>query len=132
MREVAFTLDISKFYNQTRLDPEHYRFQRCLLREKHLESSPEEEYVIVTLIYGVRSAGNQCQAGVLLLADENIRQGKNLKGAAALKECLYVDDPGTSEKTLVMCKDVVSEILEILAMGGMKVKAVTYSGEDPS
>ena len=54
----AFTLDLEKFYNQVKLSPEHYRFQKCLLKEDFIEASPAVVHVIRTLIYGNISAGN--------------------------------------------------------------------------
>ena len=45
---------------------------------------------VVTLIYGVKSSGQQCQAAIEKLADYYLEAGQHQLGARALKETTYM------------------------------------------
>ena len=82
----ALSADISMAYNGTKLKPEFYKFQRYLWKERLEEDKPTEVMCVVTLIYGVKPSGAQCQVSIEKLADHFIQQGRHLEAAAILKE----------------------------------------------
>ena len=66
----AFCGDIRMFYNSILLHEDHWKYQKILI---NLEFDPDCKMliaIIITLIYGVRPVGNQCEEGIKLLAME--------------------------------------------------------------
>ena len=69
IRRYAFHTDIQKMYNTIRLDEEHWCYQLYLWQnELNLDLEPRIK-VIKTLIYGVKSSGNQAERGLRQTAD---------------------------------------------------------------
>jgi len=129
----AVSCDIKMAYNGIDLDPAHYQYQRYLWRKNLNPENPVEVMVIKSLIYGVRSSGQQLLAGLNKLADyceENVPGGK--EGAKVLKNDTYVDDCLSSSETQEMNEAKAESIVKVLARAGMSVKAVTKSRETPS
>ena len=123
----AVTADISMAYNGTRLKPEHLAYQKYLWQEQLDPSAPVKVMHVATLIYGVKSAGQQCQAAIEKLADHHLDAGVHKLGAQALKETTYVDDILNSQDNPETCKQVANDIVEILMRGSMKVKSFSTS-----
>ena len=131
-KEFALTGDISMAYNGVKLHPEDYKFQRYLWRQDLDPANPVVEMVVKTLIYGVRSSGNQTIAGFNVLADHCIEEfPEHSAGAYVLKNEAYMDDLMDSEDSLEMCQQVAADITFTLGLGSMGVKAFTYSGSKP-
>ena len=93
---------------------------------------PTEVMCVVTLIYGVKPSGAQCQVSIEKLANHFIQQGRHLEAAAILKEEVYVDDVMASGESVEECFVAALGIEEILDAGSMGVKAFTFSGQAPS
>ena len=55
----GFTCDLRMAYNQIRLDPSCYRYQKYLWKDNLDPSQPVKIMIVRTLIYGVKSSGNQ-------------------------------------------------------------------------
>ena len=128
----AMSADISMAYNGTKLQPAHYKYQKYLWKEGLQEGSKTEVMCVVTLIYGVKSSGGQCQASIEKLADHFGGREEYADAAAILKEEVYVDDVMASRNSQEECKLAANGIETILAAGSMSVKAFTHSGEVPS
>jgi len=60
----GFNTDVQKMYNSVRLDSSHWCLQRYLWQEQLEPDEPPEEKVIKTIIYGVKSSGNQAEHGL--------------------------------------------------------------------
>ena len=115
----AFTCDIKMAYNGIELDPEHYRYQRYLWKEDLNPVNPLKMMVIRTLIYGVRSSGQQLLAGLNKLADyceKNIPDC--MEGAAALKSNTYVDDSLNSLETKSKMESTALSLVKVLGWQG--------------
>ena len=69
LRSSAFCADVSMAYNGIKMDEEHIGFQKFYWKEDMLDCNPLVLYVVLTLIYGIRSAGNQTIAGFGLLSE---------------------------------------------------------------
>ena len=57
----GISADITKFYNNLKLDPKHFRFHMAMWCP-HLD--PEEEAEVLVHFYGVRSSGGLCMAAI--------------------------------------------------------------------
>ncbi|MCH2406210.1 MAG: hypothetical protein MK200_08470, partial [Nitrosopumilus sp.] len=60
----AFHTDVQKMYNTVKLIEEHWCLQRYLWQEELKPDVIPEEKIIKTLIYGVKSSGNQAERGL--------------------------------------------------------------------
>jgi hypothetical protein len=69
LKRSAFSADVSMAYNGISMDIEHIAYQKFYWREDMKECNPLLLYVVLTLIYGIRSAGNQTIAGFGLLSE---------------------------------------------------------------
>ena len=127
----AVSADISMAYNGTRLKPEHLAYQKYLWQEQLDPAAPVQVMHVMTLIYGVKSSGQQCQVAIEKLADHHLDAGVHKLGAQALKETTYVDDILNSQDNPETCKQVADDIVEILMRGSMKVKSFSFSGQPP-
>lgn len=127
----AVTADISMAYNGTWLRPEYLKFQRYLWKEELDESRPTIVMFILTLIYGVKPSGGQCQASIEKLADFFKKQKLHLEAAEVLEKDVYVDDVISSSSSVEECYVTACGIEEILKKGSMQVKAFSFSGQPP-
>ena len=125
----AWSSDISKLYNQLKLDNSALPYSLFLF---HSSLDPEQEpemWVMKVAWYGVTSTG--AQAGYALETLAHLGEKSHPKGARCLLEDRFVDDllPGTDTD-----QDRDEEIREtkyLLALGGFESKFVVKSGEDP-
>jgi hypothetical protein len=132
LKAAAVTADISMAYNGTRLKPEHLKFQKYLWKRDLDPSNPTEVMYVMTLIYGVKPSGQQCQVSLERLAEYFERRGEYSTGVEALKSNTYVDDIISSQDTVADCHKLANEVTNILKKGSMGVKAFSISGTAPS
>ena len=130
---VGMTADISMAYNGTKLCPTDYKWQQYLWKP---DLDPREKVIIMiikTLIYGVKSAGGQTGVSIKKLADY-WRETVDFESIAAAILCddTYVDDIISALESLGICRQVAEEIIQILGLGSMAVKAFTFSSVKPS
>ena len=130
--KAAVSADISMAYNGTKLKPEHLTYQKYLWQDQLDPAAPVEVMHVATLIYGVKSSGQQCQAAIEKLADHHLDAGIHQMGAEALKDTTYVDDILSSQDSHEKCKTVAADIEIILQKGSMKVKSFSFSGAAPA
>ena len=131
-RKHAFACDIKMAYNNLRLLPPYYKFHKYLWKQDLDESKAPEDWYLKTLIYGVKSAGQQTIAGFRILADHCIAQHpEHTEGAQALKDDAYMDDIIRSEDSADQCEKTANSITFTLALGSMTTKCYTYSGKHP-
>ena len=131
-KKSAFCTDIRMAYNQISLDPAHLRYQKFLWKEGLLDSSPVEEYVVTTLIYGVRPVGNSLQAGLKKLYG-HVRENypEHLDGAAALINSTYVDDCAQADHSSEQSRATADSLNFVLSQASMVTKGYTFSGSSP-
>ena len=63
LRAYAFHTDIQKMYNAIQLDKSHWNYQLYLWNNSFDITDPKWK-VIKTLIYGLKSSGNQAECGL--------------------------------------------------------------------
>ena len=132
-RRHALAGDITKCYNQIKLEPEYYKYQKYLWKEGLRQDSPLETRYIRTLIYGVKSSGNQTIEGLRMLAKIcEEKTPKHKAGARALAKNSYMDDILTSVSTLQEREQIAKSISHTLSLGSMEIKCYTKDGQTPS
>lgn len=133
-KPAAFTCDIRMAYNMVSLDPAYLRYHRFLWKEGLEENSPVVDYVVTTLIYGVRPVGNCLIAGFKKLADYVLEHypDQAAAGVEALLNSIYVDDVAHADDTAERNKATAESLDFVLSMGSMEVKGYTFSGHPPS
>jgi len=95
---VAFHTDVRKMYNSVKLHEDHWSLQRYIWQEQLDEKMIPEEKVIKTLIYEVKSSGNQ--------AEQALRETARLSKHAypeiynTIMKDIYVDDCLSGEESM--------------------------------
>ncbi|MEM7375647.1 MAG: hypothetical protein AAF587_44050, partial [Bacteroidota bacterium] len=127
--KVAFHTDVQKMYNSVRLHPTHWGLQRYLWQESLDPSQPPEEKVIKTLIYGVKSSGNQAERGLR----ETARLLKDQYPAIhqIITKDIYVDDCLSGSSTTIEAHSTADQLELVVNEGGYTLKGFTFSGKQP-
>ncbi|XP_066920588.1 uncharacterized protein [Clytia hemisphaerica] len=86
----AFHTDIQKMYNTIKLDQSHWCLQRYLWHESLAHDLSPDEKIIKTLMYGVKSSGNQAEFGLRETAE--IFQDQHPDVHRTVSKDIYVDD----------------------------------------
>ena len=128
--QIAFHTDIRKMYNTVKLKESHWCLQRYIWQEELDFSKLPEEKVIKTLIYGVKSSGNQSERALR----ETSRLSKDEYPGVynVIQNDVYVDDclsGADSTETAIQCADQLEIVLN---KGGFALKGVTFSSQQPN
>ena len=126
----AFSGDLTQFYNACKLNVDQWNLQRLLYCEGLDPNSPIIEYIMTTLIYGVKSVSCQSEYALSLLA-EHIRDNFP-ELAKFLVKSRYVDDLGDSKSSKELCNKLIAEAELNFEKINLKCKAWTQSGIAPS
>ena len=127
------TCDVSMAYNQVELDPSHYRYQQYLWKPDLNPSCPVVIMVVRTLIYGVKSSGNQLFSGFESVADYCLEHfPEHSGGALALKQDGYVDDIIHAADSHEAAVSTANSLDFVLQSANLAVKAYTFAGSPPS
>ena len=129
IRPAAFHTDVSKMYNTLKLLDIHWIYQMYLW---HPDLDPDVEpvaKVIKTLIYGVKSSGNQAEYGLRKTADLQKEQYPRIN--EIVQDDIYVDDCISGEETDERAMQSADELEIVLARGGFTLKGFTFSGKPP-
>ena len=131
-KPAAFSTDIRLAYNQIALDPAHLKFQKFLWKKDLLEESPTELFVVMTMIYGVKPAGNSLVAGFSKLSDYVMtNHPEYASGADALRNSAYVDDVARGADSPEQARETANSLDRTLGFANIEVKGYTFSGEPP-
>ena len=125
----VFTSDISKMFNSLQLKTDMYRYSLYLFSEQLNPNDPIQIWVILTMMYGLRSAANQCTHGLKELAE--IMKAKFPLAYMIIMKYTYMDDSSGGSSNIEERDLMVEEIKNLLPLGGFKLKVVTKSGEVP-
>ena len=126
---VGFHTDVQKMYNSVKLDKDDWCFQRYIW-EKDLDMNriPEEK-VIKTLIYGVKSSGNQAERGLRETAEKVKAEYPNAN--EIIQNDIYVDDCMSGSSSTRLAYQLSDELSVVLKKGGFTLKGITFSGQRP-
>ena len=129
---VAVHTDIRKMYNVIKLKPQHWTYQRYKWQENLDPDLPNETKFVRTLIYGVKSAGNQAQVGLRMTAER--QKDEYPEAADAIIKDTYVDDcaTGVMETPAEPAADKLAADIEVMVgKTGFVTKGITRSGNPP-
>ncbi|MEM7375622.1 MAG: hypothetical protein AAF587_43925 [Bacteroidota bacterium] len=129
IHQAAFTTDISKMYNTVKLSEDHWCYQRYIWHKDLKPDEIPEEKVIKTLIYGVRSSGNQAEHALREVA----RLSSDLMPEASkiILNDIYVDDCVSGAESIKLAHQRAQELEHVVNKGGFQLKGIVISGEDP-
>ena len=100
------------------------------LWENNLNATEKPEWkVIKTLIYGIKSSGNQAERGLRQTAE--LQKATYPHENEVIKNDIYVDDCLSGENSLNQVYETTDNIKLLLNKGGFNLKGITHSGSDP-
>ena len=126
---VGYHTDVEQMYPTIKLDQEHWCMQRYLFQESLDPDALPEEKVIMRVIYGAVSSGNQAERGIRETARLQESDYPEVKEIVH-KKC-YVDDCMSGEADKETAYQRADEMALVLKRGGFNLKGFTFSGEDP-
>ena len=125
----AWASDISKLYNQLRLEPSALPFSLFLYHASLDSSKDPEKWVMVRAWYGVTPTGSQ--AGFALDSLARASEEQHPEGSECILNNRYVDDIPSGAGSVRERETQINQVQQILKRGGFSLKYVVRSGEDP-
>lgn len=116
-------------YNTIKLKEVHWTYQRYLWHSTLEPGQEPEEKVIKTLIYGVKSSGNQAEFALRQVAE--MSKSEYPEANDIVHKEVYVDDCLTGEINRQEAHARSDQLEIVLNRGGFQVKGVAFSGEEP-
>ena len=129
VHSVAIHTDVRKMYNTIKLDEKDWCYQQYLWHPNLEVGKDPEVKVIKTLIYGVRSSGNQAEYALRKVAD--ISKQEFPEANQIIQNDVYVDDCLTGEESQPVAHQRADELEVVLNRGGFALKGIAFSGEEP-
>ena len=129
MYRVGMHTDIKQLYNRIQLKEDYCCFQRYIWEEKLDPAEIPKEKVIKTVIYGVRSSGNQAERGLRMTAD--LSKDTHPEVHRVIHKDLYADDCISGSQTEDDAYANADSMEEVLRKGGFYFKGFTFSGRPP-
>ena len=129
IHKYAFHTDIQKMYNTVKLIEEDWCYQLYLWNEELSLSKEPKIKAIKTLIYGVKSSGNQAESGLRKTAE--LQSKEYPKCNEIVQRDIYVDDCMSGENTLEAVHSCTDNLKVVLNKGGFCLKGLTFSGNHP-
>ena len=129
----ALCADVSMAYNGVLLHRDHLRYQKYLWTEQLAVGGAIIIMVVLTLIYGVRPAGNLTMQAFKLTADE-AEKDERLKatgGPKCLRDSSYMDDILAAFRSNNQRDAAGGGLTETLDRSKMSLKAITVNGSPP-
>ena len=128
MHAHAFHTDIQKMYNAIQLDKSHWNYQLYLWNNSFDITVPKWK-VIKTLIYGVKSSGNQAGCGLKKLA--KIMEIGHERACEIIHKDIYVDDCILGGDNCEQVRVLTDDLKVVLSRGEFALKGVSESGSYP-
>ena len=129
MHPIGMHTDVKQLYNRIMLKESDWCFQRYIWEENLDPKKIPFEKIIMTVIYGVSSSGNQAERGLRMTAD--LCKESHPEEHRIIHKDLYADDCLTGAKTNADAYKLANALKEILALGGFDLKGFTFSGRPP-
>ena len=125
----GYHTDIQKMYNTIRLNSHHWCYQLYLWDDTLDPRKKPRWKVIKTLIYGVRSSGNQAERGLRRTAE--LQKDEFPRENEVVQKDIYVDDCMSGDPTVEQRETTTQNLSSMLNRGGFRLKGFTFSGEHP-
>ncbi|XP_066910448.1 uncharacterized protein [Clytia hemisphaerica] len=116
-------------YNTVKLHQDHWTLQRYLWNEELDPTKIPKEKVIKTLIYGIKSSGNQSEFALRRIAEMNSQEYPEVN--QIIQKDVYVDDCITGTDTKEEAYKRADELQIVTSKGAFNLKGITISGENP-
>ncbi|XP_066913677.1 uncharacterized protein [Clytia hemisphaerica] len=116
-------------YNSVRLREHHWCLQRYIWGENLDQKKIPKEKVIKTLIYGVKSSGNQSERALRETGQLSSQDYPEV--ASIIMKDIYVDDCLSGEKSMQMATQRADELEIVVNRGGFSLKGITFSHQKP-
>ena len=129
VQPTAIHTDIKKMYNTIKLHKSHWCYQRYLWEDSLDPSKSPEQKVIKTLIYGVKSSGNQAEFALRKIAQLSKEEYPEVNNI--VQDDIFVDDFVTGEKYPETAHHRADELELVLNRVGFQLKGIAFSREDP-
>ena len=125
----AMSADLSQFYASCKLEADQWNLQRLILKPDLNPESEPVEYVIKSLIWGVKSVAAQTENALEKLAKSCEQKDQQL--ADLLRNSRYVDDIGDSKVEEAECRSIIDRTEKLFASVGLQTKGWTLTGYNP-
>ena len=125
----AFHTDVTKMYNAVQLHKTHWRYQLYLWYDQLKMDAEPVWKVIKTLIYGVRSSGNQAECALRRAAELSRDDYPDV--CDVINNDTYVDDCLSGTMSSDETNRVTDEMQHCLAKVGFTLKGFSISGASP-
>ena len=129
LRPIAVHTDFKKMYNSIKLCPEHWTYQRYFWYPTLDPNKHPEEKIIMTLIYGVVSSGNQAEYALRETA--RLQETEYPEAAKALINDTYMDDVLTGADDKDAADKLINDIDSLAPNGGFFPKGFSVAGKTP-
>ena len=116
-------------YNAVKLRQDQWCYQRYLWNNTLDVNQPPEEKVIKTLIYGVKSSGNQAERG--LRETTKLSKAEHPEVSEIINNDVLVDDCISGGESISAVHDRADEMEVVLNKGGFSLKGFTFSNQNP-
>ena len=126
---VCWTGDVKKLYNNLTLNEDSYPYSLILFHPSLSTDTPPDIYLMTSIWYGETSAGAQSSFALKQLGIDH--QESHKLGSEVLSKRFYVDDTMAPAESIAEAKEQISETVDILANGGMRLKYTIISGSKP-
>ena len=127
--KVAFHTDVEQMYPSIELDPAHWCLQRYVYQEELDPDSIAEEKVIIKVIYGSKSSGNQAEYA--LRKTTELCKDKYPEVNDIIHNDTYVDDCLSGAESDELGQLRANEMTIVLKKSGFNLKGFTFSGKPP-
>ena len=129
INKIAYHTDINKMHNSVILVEDDWCLQRYIWQKDLDPRKLSEEKVIKTLLYGVKSSGNQAERGLRQTARLSV--GEYSKVNQIVQNDIYVDDCLSGEENAEEALKGSDELELVLNRGGFAPEGITFTGSDP-
>ena len=125
----AFHSDIEQMYPSLKLEPKHWCLQRYIFQKDLDPNAIPEEKVIMVVIYGAKSSGNQAEQAIRETA--RLQESEFPEASEIVHQDLYVDDCLSGSSSTESMHQRADELVIMMKKGGFNWKGFTFSGEAP-
>ena len=129
IKAYGYHTDVRKMYNSVRMNKQFWRYQLYWWSKTLKEGEAPMLKVIMTVIYGVVSSGNQAERALRLISE--LTADDYPLAYDIVHNDVYVDDCVSGELTEEDRNQATDQLQLSLEQGGFTLKGFTFSGSDP-
>ena len=126
---IGFDSDMKKMYNTIQLRQEDWCLQRNIWQRDLDKSKIPKEKIIKTLIYGIKSSGNQAERGLRETAKCFAKEYPLINQIG--QNDIYVDDCLSPENMEELALEKADQLELVLNRRSFSLKGITFSKRDP-